>query len=236
MTAPVIPLTNAPDLVKSDRLDLATAGSVGAYTYTEVKGLKSLQENNSYTTQDTTVFDTGIRGTDMPTQFKKTLSGTLQKYVADNPTHVQLKASGDGLTLVGIRLYPRSGVGVGHEGTAFVQWEPQGGDGTTLKTNNFTLLLQDWAEITNPASVPAVVVTLTSALPASMAAGSWVEVIGVFDTTVSAVSVGGVAAASFNRIDGTHLHVKLPAGSAGSAPIVVTNVAGPSTALAYTRT
>ncbi len=154
MVAPVIPLTNAPDLVKNQRLDIATGGTYPAsLTYTECKGLKSLQESNSYTAQDVATFDTGIRAAgDMPVQFKKTITGTLQKYVADDVVHTLLKTAGDALTLIAFRLYDRSGVGEAHEGTAFVQWEPQGGDGTALRTNNFTLAVQEWDEIENPAA------------------------------------------------------------------------------------
>lgn len=234
MTSPVIPLTNAPDLVKTTRLDVATGGTTGAYTYTQVKGIKALNEANSYTTQDTSTFDTGNRGTDMPTQFKKVYTGTLQKFVAEDATHTILRTAGDGLTLIGVRIYDRNGGPEAHEGTAFVQWEPQGGDGAAIKTNNFTLFLQDWEEITNPLTTAAVP-TLTSALPTGQAAGEWIEIVGVgFVGTVSA-SIGGVAIVTRDVISDTRMLVKLPAGSAGAQPLIVTNATGPSTSLSYTR-
>lgn len=78
--------------------------------------------------------------------------------------------------------------------------------------------------------------TLTTALPGSMGENSWVEIIGTgLDSTLS-VTVGGVATPTFNVISATKLHIKLPAGSAGSAPIIVTNAGGASSAKAYTRT
>ena len=77
--------------------------------------------------------------------------------------------------------------------------------------------------------------TLTTALPGSMGEGSWVEIIGTgLDSTVS-VTTGGVATPTFNIISKTILHIKLPAGSSGSAPIIVTNAGGASSAKAYTR-
>jgi hypothetical protein len=240
MPTPVIALTSAPNLVKNQRLDIATDGTYGSYTWTECLGLKSLTEANSYTAQDVSTFNTGIRAAgDMPVQFKKNLTGTLQEYVSTNAVHALLKAAGDALTLVAFRLYDRAGVGEAHEGTAFIQWEPQGGDGTAVKTNNFTLAIQDWTSITNPASITPTVVTLTSALPTAVAVGGWVEIIGTgFDSTITGVTVGGVsvgAAANRLMISSTKLHILMPAGSAGSAPIIVTNVAGASSALAYTR-
>lgn len=81
---------------------------------------------------------------------------------------------------------------------------------------------------------PAVPV-LTSALPTAVAAGGWVEVIGTGVGSTVSLTVGGVNAPVFNRIDKTHLHFKMPAGSAGSAPIIVTNAGGASSGLSYTR-
>lgn len=79
------------------------------------------------------------------------------------------------------------------------------------------------------------VATLTTALPTAMAEGSWVEIIGTgLDSTIS-VTTGGVATPVFNIISATKLHIKIPAGSAGSAPIIVTNAGGASAAKAYTR-
>jgi len=77
--------------------------------------------------------------------------------------------------------------------------------------------------------------TLTTALPGSMGEGSWVEVIGTGLGSTVSVTTGGVATPVFNIISGTKLHIKLPAGSAGSAPIIVTNAGGASSAKAYTR-
>ena len=90
---------------------------------------------------------------------------------------------------------------------------------------------QQWYSRYETIDVP----TLTTALPGSMAEGSWVEIIGTgLDSTVS-VTTGGVATPVFNVISKTKLHIKLPAGSAGSAPIIVTNAGGASSAKAYTR-
>lgn len=78
------------------------------------------------------------------------------------------------------------------------------------------------------------VATITTALPTAQAQGEIVELIGTGFGSASAVTVGGVSA-SFDYISHTKIHVHIPAGSAGSAPIIVTNAGGASSAKAYTR-
>lgn len=54
-------------------------------------------------------------------------------------------------------------------------------------------------------------------------------------TGATGVTIGGTAGTNVSVIDDRTLQVTLPAGAAGSAPIVVTSPAGSSTALPYTR-
>jgi len=81
----------------------------------------------------------------------------------------------------------------------------------------------------------AAVPVITTALPASQGAGQIVKLVGTGFSVATAVTVGGTAATEFDAPNDTELYVTLPAGSAGSAPIIVTSLAGPSTAKAYTR-
>jgi len=55
--------------------------------------------------------------------------------------------------------------------------------------------------------------------------------------TVTAATIGGVAATSITKVPGDSriLVLEVPAGSAGSVPVVVTNPQGASTAVNYTR-
>lgn len=78
------------------------------------------------------------------------------------------------------------------------------------------------------------VATITTALPTAQAAGEIVELIGTGFGSASAVTVGGVSA-TFDYISHTKIHVHIPVGSSGSAPIIVTNAGGASTPKAYTR-
>lgn len=78
--------------------------------------------------------------------------------------------------------------------------------------------------------------TIDTALPASKGAGDIVKLVGTGLLGVTSITVGGVNAPTFDAANDTELFVTLPAGSAGSAPIIVTSPAGPSLAKAYTRT
>lgn len=91
----------------------------------------------------------------------------------------------------------------------------------------------DVEQITTP--VVNSIATITSALPDGQAAGEVVTLVGTGFASASAITVGGVAAPLFDIVSDTKIYVTLPAGTAGSAPIIVTNPAGASAAKAYTR-
>ncbi len=79
--------------------------------------------------------------------------------------------------------------------------------------------------------------TITTALPTAMGAGGIVRLVGTGFATVTAVTVGGVNVplSDVDVISPLEMYITLPAGSAGSAPIIVTNTGGASAAKAYTR-
>lgn len=76
--------------------------------------------------------------------------------------------------------------------------------------------------------------TITSALPSGQGTGEVVNVVGTGFVGVTSVTVGGTAA-SYTVVDTKHLDITLPAGSAGSAPIIITTINGSSSSFAYTR-
>ncbi|MDQ1174169.1 hypothetical protein QE430_002476 [Microbacterium testaceum] len=83
--------------------------------------------------------------------------------------------------------------------------------------------------------VSAVAPTLTSALPSGASAGQTVTLTGTGFYGATSVTIGGVESPLFTVNSATQIKAALPAGSAGSAPIIVTGPAGASTARAYTR-
>lgn len=77
--------------------------------------------------------------------------------------------------------------------------------------------------------------TVVAATPAAAAAGQLVTITGTKFTGASAVKFGAVSATVYTVLsDGTIVAV-MPAGTAGSAPVTVTNGTGVSNSLAYTR-
>ena len=92
-------------------------------------------------------------------------------------------------------------------------------------------------DITNPYSANVAPVLL-SATPSGAATGAQVQITGQhFTGTVASTGVkfGGVAATSWIVVSDSTIVAVMPTGSAGSAPIVVTNATGASNSLAYTR-
>lgn len=82
---------------------------------------------------------------------------------------------------------------------------------------------------------PALAPVITSATPAEAATGATVTLVGTNMTGTTAVTVGGVSATEVTVTGPTGVTFEMPAGSAGSAPIVATNAAGASSPYAYTR-
>jgi hypothetical protein len=88
------------------------------------------------------------------------------------------------------------------------------------------------------AAAPGAVPVIVSALPSGAGAGAIVTIRGVgFTGTVptTGVKFGGVNATSSSVTDDGTIVAVVPAGSAGSAPIIVTNATGASAAFPYTR-
>lgn len=75
---------------------------------------------------------------------------------------------------------------------------------------------------------------IDTALPSGQAVGQVVNLVGTGFVGITGVTVGGVAA-PYSVTDTKHIDVTVPAGSAGSAPIIVTGINGVSASQAYTR-
>lgn len=100
-----------------------------------------------------------------------------------------------------------------------------------IMTASVQLSVDGQPSIVEAASVPI----LVSASPSGAAAGALLTISGARFTGATAVTVGGVAATVRTVVSDSTIVVVVPAGSAGSAPITVTNAAGASSALAYIR-
>lgn len=93
------------------------------------------------------------------------------------------------------------------------------------------------SSITNPYA-PALAPVVVSASPSGVAVGGQVTIVGQgFTGTVASTGVkfGATAATSWVLLGDSTIVAVMPAGSAGSAAITVTNATGVSNSLAYTR-
>lgn len=93
--------------------------------------------------------------------------------------------------------------------------------------------------ITNP-GVAAAIPVILSATPSAQSVGKILSITGsgfatVVTGTPANVTIGGTNASSFIVQSDNLITAVVPAGSAGSAPIIVTNPVGPSASFAYTR-
>lgn len=103
---------------------------------------------------------------------------------------------------------------------------------STFQVTDGTLTMN----FTNPGTA-ATVPVIVSALPSGQGTGKIITLTGAAFTGTTAITIGGVsvAAGAFTMQGDTVLSFVVPAGSAGSAPIVVTNGVGNSANFPYTR-
>jgi IPT/TIG domain len=137
-----------------------------------------------------------------------------------------------------VRWYDRNGAPEAYSGLAWVDWK-QSKTGVadveevtvTLKGDGFL------TPITNPYNA-ALAPVITSATPSGIAAGGLVRLQGAYFTTpvaTTGVKFGGVNATSWDFISDSLIEAVMPAGTAGSAPVIVTNSVGASNSFPYTR-
>lgn len=122
-------------------------------------------------------------------------------------------------------------------GAEFINDTPQDpGAGGWLKYAIKCEVQNGYPFITVAGAVAAAAPTVTAASPTGQGAAKAIVISGVRFTGTTAVSIGGTAATSFSVINDNQIVAVLPAGSAGSAPVIVTNATGASAAFPYTRT
>lgn len=122
------------------------------------------------------------------------------------------------------------------EYTAEIGWTRANTGNTDVEFLSFTINSKgDRKVIPNPALQPLPVPALTEATPTAAEAGQIVRITGANLKSVTSVKFGTVEADGFAAVGGTAIYATMPAGTAGSAPIIATSPAGASTPLAYTR-
>jgi hypothetical protein len=227
-------------LARKFRLDITTDLTL-AGGWTQLNGISSMKPSVDPNTVETSAYDTDgwesfeITGNAFgltATFFRRTVSGVY------DPAQEILRACvgqfGDAAR-VGVRWYDKNGGPEAFQGVTIVGWE-RAQDGVKDVDSATVKLTGDGAlsTITNPgtaATVPAVL----SALPSDAAAAEQVRINGSGFTGTTTVKFGATNATSFVVVSDSVIVAVMPAGSAGSAAVAVTNAVGISTSLAYTR-
>lgn len=137
-----------------------------------------------------------------------------------------------------MRFYDRNGATQAFSGQFLVDYQQSKTGVADIEEVGITFTADGIvSSITNPATAPAVP-AIATATPSGAAAGALVTVTGAYFTGVTGatgVKIGGVNATNYTVISDSTIVFTVPAGSAGSAPIIVTNGAGASNSFAYTR-
>ena len=136
------------------------------------------------------------------------------------------------------RWYDRTGVPEAYSGRSLVDWQQSKTGIADLEEVTATFTGDGiLAPIATPYVASAVPV-VSAATPSAVAVGGQVSITGNgFTGTVATTGVkfGAVNATSWVVVSDSLIVAIMPTGTAGSAPIVVTNAAGASNALPYTR-
>lgn len=213
-------------------------------SWLSVAGISDLSPNENPTLQSADDYDSGGFAS-----FEKTLTGW--KIVAKanrkntsgvfDPGQELIRTTryqfGDQARMY-VRWYDRNGAPEAYSGRALVDWQQSKTGVADLEEVTMTFTGDGpVTSITNPYNAAAVPV-LATATPSGVAAAGQVQITGNgFTGTVATTGVkfGGVNATSWIVVSDSLLVAVMPAGSAGSAPIIITNAAGASASFAYTR-
>lgn len=173
-----------------------------------------------------------------------TLSAGTRHFVAvalgedlDPKSHVLRMKSGSkraALIVPKARFTDIGDISFTRSGAAMIEWTMKTipvYDASRSKNVDFYMALDDGV------FAVSLVPVVTSVLPSAQTAGNQVTILGQRFTGTTGVTIGGVSvgAGKFTVVNDGVIVATMPAGSAGSAPVIVTNASGASASFAYTR-
>lgn len=227
-------------LARRFKVDISADGT----NWIPLYGITSFQDPVNRTTQDASDYDSDGWGAFEVTTQTWTITATVNVQTTSGAltaSYLMLSAAktqfGDAARVY-VRYYDRTGLAEAFQGRAIVSMVPKGN--AVADINSQTVTLQGdgaLAPITNPYT-PTVAPVVTAITPSGAAAGALITITGVgFTGTVATtgVKVGGVNATNWSVVSDGVIVATVPTGTAGSAPIVVTNAVGASNSFAYTR-
>jgi len=227
-------------LARRFKVDVSTDG----VSWVPLKGITDLNPTEKPTTQSTADYDND--GFD---SMEKTLTAwsVVAKMDRQNTAGVYdpgqeiLRATkyqfGE-LARAYIRWYDRNGAPEAYSGRALISYVQS--KTAVADVEEITVTFDGdgiVSAISNPVSTANAPV-ITSVTPSGAATGSLINIQGAYFTgtiATSGVKIGGVNATTWNVVSDSLIVAEVPTGSAGSAPVIVTNATGASTAFAYTR-
>jgi hypothetical protein len=230
----------ATALARRFRIDVSTDG----VTWLQLKGVSDFNPQITPNKVDSSTYDTNGWGSSEITMNSWQLDITVLRQTTAgvfDPAQELVRACvaqfGDAARVY-VRWYDKSGAPEAFSGRAIVEWNRSKSAVADLDEAKATLtgdgILNPIANPYSPATAPVV----TSASPSGAAAGAPVNIYGQgFTGTVATTGVkfGGVNASGWSLVSDSLIVAVVPAGTAGSAPITVTNATGVSNSLPYTR-
>jgi len=227
-------------LARRFRIDVSADGT----TWVQLKGVQDFNPQVSPNLEDSSTYDSNGWGASEITMNEWSVAVTVLRQTTAgvfDPGQELVRARqaqfGDAARVY-VRWYDNSGAPEAYSGRAIVEWNRSQSGVKDLDAAQATLTGDGaLASIANPYSAAAVPV-VTAATPSGVAAGGQVNITGTgFTGTIATTGVkfGATNATSWVVVSDSTIVAVMPAGTAGSAAIVVTNAAGASTAFAYTR-
>lgn len=229
-------------LARRFKVDVSSDGN----TWIPFKGIQDFNPTEKPTVQSTADYDTNGFDTKEKTLTSWTAVIKARRVLSSgvlDPGQELVRAAQyqfNTAARVYVRWYDRNNLPEAWSGYAIVTWVQS--KTATADVEEITATLDGdgvLTAISNPvtnANVP--VITSATSSPAAQVAGGMVRVQGAYftgTTGATGVKIGGVNATSYDLISDSLIEFVVPTGTAGSAPIIVTNGAGASAAFPYTR-
>jgi hypothetical protein len=228
-------------LARRYRLDVSSDGTnwvkLGAITDLAPTESPTTQAADTYDTNGFNAFEKTMTAWQIVAKFLMPTTGSVPSDAGQaliSATRFQFGSA----ARIYARWYDRNGGTDAWAGVALVDWNQSktgvADIGEVTATFKGDGVLE---QITNPyasTSVP----TISAATPSGAVAGGQVQITGAgFIGTIASTGVkfGAVSATSWIVISDSLIVAVMPAGSSGSAAVVVTNASGASSALPYTR-
>lgn len=220
------------------QVDTSNSLVLGTGTWVNVFAVQSFVPTKTDTMVDNTDYDSVGYGSQVPTlsMWGLTVGFARKRYSGALDVGQEFfRAQNDAKALTHVRWFDRTAGIEAYEAWGYPTWENQGGDAKTDEKINSTINGAGARNtITNPYAT-SIAPVVSSASPSGVAVGGLVRIVGAAFLGATLVKFGAVTATVTDIVSDSLIEAVMPAGSAGSAAVTVTNAVGVSNSLAYTR-